>query len=273
MRIEKLRPYTREELEGIANQLGRVYRAAESDILRIMSRGNLTDWSAAYYRSQLAQVQAITKGLEAASREWAETHVPNLYLHNLKIVDMAAGRTDAALTAVHQEAITQLARTVVEDLDHVTGGVGRAVRDAYREATLRGVTSGETEGLTRREVSKRIVGDLKERGVTGFTDKSGREWAMGDYAEMAARTTTREASWQGTANRMLEVGLDLVEISEHAESCELCAPWQGQVVSMTGETEGYPTLAEAEAEGFGHPNCVHDILPYLPEEAAQLGYE
>lgn len=272
MRIEKLRPYTREELEGIANQLGRVYRAAESDILRIMSRGNLTDWSAAYYRSQLAQVQAITKGLEAASREWAETHIPNLYMHNLHIVD-AAARLDLPMTAIHQEAIAQIARTVVEDLDHVTGGVGRAVRDAYREATLSGVTSGETEGLTRREVSKRIVGDLKERGVTGFTDKSGREWAMGDYAEMAARTTTREASWQGTANRMMEAGMDLVEISEHAESCELCAPWQGQVVSMTGETEGYPTLGDAEAEGFGHPNCVHDILPYLPEEAAQLGYE
>jgi hypothetical protein len=272
MLINNVRPYTRKELEAIANQLGTVYRQAETDILRILAKGNISEWKGAFLRTQLRQVDSILSGLETASREWAETHIPNLYMHNLHIVD-AAARLDLPMTAIHQEAIAQIARTVVEDLDHVTGGVGRAVRDAYREATLQGISTGTGQGETRREVSKRIIGDLKERGVTGFTDKAGREWAMADYADMAARTTTREASWQGTANRMLEVGLDLVEISEHAESCELCAPWQGQVVSMTGETEGYPTLAEAEAEGFGHPNCVHDILPYLPEEAAQLGYE
>lgn len=268
----ELRAYTPEELEAIAQQLGRVYRQAETDILRVLSRGSISEWRGAFLRSQLRQIDTILSGLETASREWAETHVSAVYVHNLRIVDAAAG-LDMPMTSIHQEAIAQIAETVVKDLDHVTGGVGRAVRDVYRDATLQGISSGTAEGETRREVSKRIIGDLKEKGVTGFTDKAGREWAMGDYAEMAARTTTREASWQGTANRMLEVGLDLVEISEHAESCELCAPWQGQVVSMTGETEGYPTLAEAEADGFGHPNCVHDILPYLPEEAAQLGYE
>ncbi len=35
----------------------------------------------------------------------------------------------------------------------------------------------------------------------------------------------------------------------------LCSPWLGKVFSLTGATAGYPTLDEARATGFHHPNC------------------
>jgi len=265
-----LRPYSRSELLEIADQLGGVYRDGEARILRLLGQGSISEWKRDYLNKQLKQIETILHGLEGASRDWAETHVPTVYLHNLRIADQALG-SSMGMTAIHQDAMSAIAETLVSDLDHVTGGVGRAVRDVYRQATLGNIQAGLTGGETRRQVSKGIVADLQEKGVTGFTDKAGREWAMSDYAEMVARTTTREASWQGTANRMLEASEDLLQISSHARSCELCEPWQGVVVSMSGETAGYPTLSQAQGEGFGHPNCVHDLLPYVPEAAIPEG--
>jgi hypothetical protein len=91
--------------------------------------------------------------------------------------------------------------------------------------------------------------------VTGFKDRSGKMWNMRTYTEMVARTTTAEAHLQGTANRLVEQGHDLMKVSTHRGACELCQPWQGKILSITGKTEGYPTLEEAKAAGLFHPNC------------------
>jgi hypothetical protein len=66
-----------------------------------------------------------------------------------------------------------------------------------------------------------------------------------------------EAHLQGTLNRLSEHGHDLVKISTHSRACPLCVPWQGRILSITGKTDGYPTLEEAKAQGLFHPNCRH----------------
>jgi len=81
-----------------------------------------------------------------------------------------------------------------------------------------------------------------------------------------ARTTTMEAHLQGTANRLVEQGHDLVKVSTHRGACELCQPWQGKILSITGKTEGYPTLEEAKAAGLFHPNCRHAYGLYIDLE-------
>jgi hypothetical protein len=94
---------------------------------------------------------------------------------------------------------------------------------------------------------------------------------METYSEMVARTSTREVMNTGTKNRLLENGHDLAKISsnESDKTCDACAEWAGQVVSLTGETDGYPTLDEAEEDGLFHPNCVHTLGPAVEEELAQ----
>jgi len=64
-----------------------------------------------------------------------------------------------------------------------------------------------------------------------------------------------QAHLEGTANRLVEQGHDLVKVSTHRGACELCQPWQGKVLSITGKTKGYRTLEEAKAAGLFHPNC------------------
>jgi len=66
---------------------------------------------------------------------------------------------------------------------------------------------------------------------------------------------------------MVENDFDLVQVSAHG-GCDLCAPWEGAILSISGDTPGYPTVDEAEASGLFHPNCKHAINTLIPDLAA-----
>ena len=68
---------------------------------------------------------------------------------------------------------------------------------------------------------------------------------------------------------------ELVIVSSHGQfhggGCDLCKPFDGNVLSLTGATEGYTTPDEAEAEGLFHPNCRHTYDLYIDENNPELG--
>ncbi len=43
------------------------------------------------------------------------------------------------------------------------------------------------------------------------------------------------------------------------KTCDKCKAWVGRIVSITGKTPEYPTLADAKAAGLFHPRCTHNI--------------
>jgi hypothetical protein len=95
---------------------------------------------------------------------------------------------------------------------------------------------------------------LRRSGVEAFRDSRGRRWSLSAYAEMAATTSRREAQTMGTLNRLAENGIDLVRVSAHSGSCEICKPYQGKVYSISGTHPRYPALREAPPY---HPHCSH----------------
>jgi hypothetical protein len=108
------------------------------------------------------------------------------------------------------------------------------------------------------------VQGLLDQGQTAFVDRRGRKWRLDSYAEMVARTTTREAASVATINTCDEFGLDLVRISTHSPTCELCAPLQGKVYSISGNDDRYPMLTDERRPPI-HPNCRHVLAPYVRE--------
>lgn len=116
---------------------------------------------------------------------------------------------------------------------------------------------GQSLSFRRMQAAQAMLDDLGQQGITGFTDKAGRRWDLASYTEMATRTAVSNAwddmQWQmGTRS-----GLDLVKVSTHSTegSCPACLPWLGKTLSITGATHDYPTVAEAKAAGWRHPNC------------------
>lgn len=89
-----------------------------------------------------------------------------------------------------------------------------------------------------------------------------------NYCKMLARTLTAEADRKSVTDiieQAFEPYGDLVQFvkrggasSEH--SCDDCDFMLGVYLSLHGETKGYETVSEAEAEfDIFHPNCIHTL--------------
>ena len=261
------------------NRLIRFYEQAEREILdrlnRALLRGNQTEYLAAMKKN----IEAILQQLREGNRTWCTEAIPRIYSQGLYAADAmlkdAGASVKAGFGAIHQQAAQVLAENAFQRFEDVVQVIGRQVNDIYRELALENVRGAVVGYDTWKQTARRFREQLAERGVTGFKDRSGRMWNMRTYTEMVARTTTMEAHLQGTANRLVEQGHDLVKISTHRGACPLCAPFEGKILSITGKTPGYPTLEEAKAAGLFHPNCRHAYGLYidLDKEIEELEIE
>lgn len=176
------------------------------------------------------------------------------------------------------------ARLLAQDLDHrltaATGRIARFADDAYRAATVAAAVEQILPAkATPLEAQAQAWRQLVSRGVTGFTDKAGREWNLSTYVEMAVRTATQRAYNASHRDRLTLAGIHYFTISTTGRPCGLCAPWEGKVLADRGEGEvtephaagGDPvtfhvaaTIEDATAAGLFHPNCKHTLTAYLP---------
>ena len=60
----------------------------------------------------------------------------------------------------------------------------------------------------------------------------------------------------------MDLGGDLIKVSTHETQCRLCLPWQGKLLSITGQTSSVPYLRDAIEAGLFHPGCAHTPMGY-----------
>ena len=259
------------------NRLIKFYEQAEREILDRINRALLRANKTEYLVQMKREIEAILQQLREGNRTWCTEAIPRVYSQGLYSADAmlkdAGISTSAAFGAIHQQAAQVLAENAFQRFEDVAQVIGRQVNDIYRELALENVRGSVVGYDTWKQTAKRFREQLAERGVTGFKDRSGRMWNMRTYTEMVARTTTMQAHLEGTANRLVEQGHDLVKVSTHREACELCQPWQGKILSITGKTKGYPTLEEAKAAKLFHVNCRHAYGLYIDLEDEDKGTE
>jgi hypothetical protein len=243
--------------EQQAQKLIKLYSRAEKEILAETNKALLKGNSTRQLNAMRRNVRAIRKDLLAGARDWSDQAIKAAYKEGMG----STGLSSVGFEAVHQQAMQVLAENAYGRLQDVDQVIGRRVDDIYRSVQMERMTGQVAGYQTWQQTAKRIREDLAERGITGFIDKAGRSWNMETYAEMVARTAPRAAMVEGTKNRLLEHGHDLAQVvgGSSSRTCDKCMRWVGRTVSLTGETPGYPTLADARADGLFHPNCTHNI--------------
>jgi hypothetical protein len=96
---------------------------------------------------------------------------------------------------------------------------------------------------------------------------------VGYYAELVARTRTREAQVQARHERLGELGIDLVSIVGRISN-SFCTAFLGQVFSLSGTSAKYPAYASLPGGGPPfHPNCSKSTRPYVEALATQAQAE
>lgn len=277
-----------------------LYLQAETDIIneigRLRSMGNV-DYHA---QAALDRVQRTLYSLENEAWKYVPKMIEREFYVNHPesrripetVEKHAAGYASAAALTAEQHAvigllvtnlmgeITEANATALRGLENAL--LGRTEADPLRRVGLEWTARMEARGAGAYKILPGFVEALRRDGVTCFVDRAGRKWSLHTYGTMVLRTTSRQAS--NLAVLTADPNQDLYQISSHATSCPLCAPYEGRVYSKSGTDPDFPPLAAAfgkmDAAGPDtlantwlniHPNCLHVLLPWTdagrtPEE-------
>lgn len=156
---------------------------------------------------------------------------------------------------------------------HIGGMRDNDIR-ALRAAVSTTVAEGAVEGLTNPQMAERMLKKASDAaGQFTFIDKSGRRWSADNYFGMLNRTLHSTAARQSYIDAATkEAGFDLYQIEGGVTGSSVdnpedpCDMWAGRIISMTGETKGYPTYQDAVSAGVFHPMCVHFVRAIMPSE-------
>lgn len=132
-----------------------------------------------------------------------------------------------------------------------------------RESTVGALRQQAVEGGTLKELSK----DMAERWTNAlkgstpeFTDQSGRVWDTKTYFQMNTRTNSMRIYNDSLVDNVARVtGSDLMRISSGGDPDCDCFAWEGCIISVSGQTKGFPTYEDARKGGCFHPNCTHTL--------------
>ncbi|MEE1154941.1 MAG: phage minor capsid protein, partial [Acutalibacteraceae bacterium] len=128
-------------------------------------------------------------------------------------------------------------------------------------------------------MQRELEANLEKANITSIEYSNGAQHNIKDYAGMVARTTTAEI--QNTAQRIQGKawGYDLVIMTTHYPTCEVCAMYQGRVYATTKEASNgkykdkngnpllFPYIYDTVfVDGYDtvHPNCRHRFAVFPP---------
>ncbi|MGA5764486.1 phage minor capsid protein [Nonomuraea bangladeshensis] len=293
-------------LDRIAASVADLYREVETALVRTVAQQLRKDvheqpQSVQFYQEKLDAVrklQASARLILASLQERRATVIREAVARAYRSGSDAAvaglpekwfpksgvGQRARGATAVVPNArvLENIAQALHQDVGRVDANILRAPLDAYR-AVQAGAAARITSGaFTRRQASQAAWQRLMDRGISSFTDRAGRRWRLSSYVEMLARTNAQRAAVQGQTDRLAELDIDLVYISDNVQECKRCRPYESKVLRRDAGPVGkirvehatrdgvmvtvdvIDTLDGARAKGLFHPNCRHSASAYLP---------
>lgn len=178
-------------------------------------------------------------------------------------------------------AITALELDLRNRLEVLNQRILRYPQDLYQQVIAETAPLNLAGVLSSRKAQKKAVAKFLSREVDGFRDKSGRNWRIGTYAEMAGRTATQRAWNDATVARIESLDIHMVTAIVGYAGCEYCSKYGGRILSTDGTPAGkywvdnevelskvlieiVATLDEARQAGFQHPNCRCTVTAYIP---------
>lgn len=191
--------------------------------------------------------QAAQIGIDVADRQLTEKGIKEIKNKNIT-KNTFLEKVDSRIDSLQQD-LTAITESIKSNSEKI-------IKELKSSPTANGLKE-------QKKISSEIAADLQEKGITFFTDKIGRKTPIEKYVRM--RVFTDSVTIQRTSYfvRAIQYGVDLVRIVHlniHP-TCELCAPFEGKILSINGDESGYMTIEQAENYGLFHPNCDH-----IPEE-------
>jgi SPP1 gp7 family putative phage head morphogenesis protein len=256
--------------ESRLKELVSYVRALDDGTQRIILSAIKTRLTDPVVKAQLAEVEKLAQATDAQIRAWLSQHVPAGYFDGYfaasKKVKAPVLTYQAFLasdkTLFHREAVNMLLKDSYSDfartMSQAVRGAERILTETARQQIRGQLIAGDIQGQSIYKIAKDIRQTIAEDGFRVMIDRAGRKWQLTDYSEMLARTNLIKTANEGVANRLSELGYDLVEWMTGENACDICDPLDGEVFSLSGNSDQYPALDQQPPR---HPNCRCSLAP------------
>ena len=230
----------------------------------------------------------IVSAIKASASAWAGNAIPAAYAAGLKLAAeqaAAAGIDGSPLSGsfalINRGAVQLLALEVANDLGKAAQSMAATASKVLRqtaqmqldEAQIDKILAGGLITGQPLQAIRALRAELEKvhgSQVTVPTKKGGSmTFDVGYYAEIVARTKTREAVVTATNDRLAELGQDLVTIVGRVSN-NFCTAYLGNVFSLSGRSTDYPPLESLPSGGPPfHPNCSKSTALYVEDLASE----
>ncbi len=223
-----------------------------------------------------AMTQSVKEGVAQANAQAAEAGVrsgigipadgPSLQgrfdLVNTRAVEVLA-RDTAADIAKGADGMQRLAASTINQVSDL----GLSVREVNQILAGRGIIEGQPVQAIKalRDKLEAIHG---EKVPVPCKDGVTREYDTDYYAEMIARTKTRQAVVTAKHETFHEMGIDLVKVIGRI-SPYFCTSYVGHIYSLEPGHKRFAWIGDLEVRGVAapgppfHPNCSKSTIPYI----------
>jgi hypothetical protein len=254
------------------------------DMLKNPERSN------AYWNTARAALKKEYKLIQENYDLWSKVNYPSFYDNVIRTESLRLEKQLAntgSILSPKQLANTDTSKQIKNILyksavADVTDGLARGLRGLQRltratQQTLideflvdKSVADAITQGnISINKILKRpgtLANQLMEavdnKRFLTIVDKNGKtiRYKISDYSELVTRTKWHEAQSQASLMTAQNYGTDLVRVSSHNTTSEVCQPFEGKVFSISGDNPDFPKLTVKPPY---HVNCLHYLTPVL----------
>ena len=172
-----------------------------------------------------------------------------------------------------KHAIREVLTTFNKQNNSLLASAGEEYKEIVNNVSSKVLSGNKTVGSAIQEAISRLA----EKGLTGFTARNGAKWTPEAYTKMIMRTNTQNTINNIQEERLALAGNDYIEISKHSGARPKCADDQGQIFSLSGNTnpivDGRGKKIKVRAwssSSYGKPdgilgiNCGHTRYAFVP---------
>lgn len=243
------------------------YQKSIDAILKKLQKIRYSGSAKAYERRILRLIKKEIAKLNTAAAKALQDIVIKAYSDAERAAYSALGKSYPGF--VETTSVQNITSNAYDLLSYANQFIGRRITDTIRDITLKATAEKMSTYQSIRELQKAISKEFAEYSLSSVPTKSGKNWGAEAYAKMVARTTAAEAGHTAIIQTGIKEGRDLVKFTTHFPTCEVCAPIQGRVYSISGADERFPALGDLPGfrDGFFiiHPNCRHSFNITLEE--------
>ncbi|MBS0231718.1 MAG: hypothetical protein JSS52_11255 [Proteobacteria bacterium] len=166
------------------------------------------------------------------------------------------------LSMPHGERAAQaIADDVVSQLEDVRRRITRLPNDIYKLISPQAAMGQVLDNGVRPEEAQAVAWRVfTEHGITGFVDRSGRNWSLSAYVDMSVRTASMRAFNDSHLQTVRALGVRYFTVAPHKNPCPFCFPWVGKVLVETVPERPAmhvdATIEQAVIAGLFHPNAI-----------------